>query len=298
MTLSARFYCRVTARAGVMPARHCTLQRRLVASHTSSSSSRAALAEELRCALRLLSLSDEATDVEVRERYQSIVKTSHPDVQQGGSPQAVAGGDKLHRCVDAYRLLRRHSEEERKSLLSSGKKHSERGQHIYEGIAGRYGSGDTATARFNRFQQRQQEMRDAAPPWRVNNGPSRRKARGPWCYLFGATQRCARDAADELLREYRRTGHLLRSSPIREERPPPPNFFSGDSEKWLKARERARRANLVTVAYGRHIIGAVFIVTIAAVTCLLWVVVKKCGIAQRLYVLKQPQLTADGSERS
>lgn len=266
-------------------ARWYVFQRRFLSTST------AHLVEEIRQALRVLSLPDSASDAEVRDRFQSLAKSNHPDVLQGGTEESSVAEDKMRRGVEAYKLLRRFTEAERHALLKQRvqqEEETERGRRVYEGVVGRKGGGSRATFEFNKFEQRRREMRNEAPPWKVDNHPPRNQRRSFLFYVLGGAATDARVSAAEILREYRRTGHLA-GGRFRDccagsfGSRAPSGLFGANADEWARTRQRAERAQVVSAAFGRHIVAGVFAVTVFLLICMIFVAVKKQYAARGLY---------------
>ncbi|KAH9599876.1 hypothetical protein LSM04_000371 [Trypanosoma melophagium] len=168
--------------------------------------------EELRSALRVLSLSDDATDADIKSRFQQLAKSSHPDVLHGvhanhnnnnnnnnnnhhhhhhhnnnnnNNNMNSASVEKMRKGMEAYRLLRRYTAEERAMILRVSRKMEDtrkRAERMYRGrprstVYESHNNNNNnnnsnnkrnSTAEFNNFQRHMEKMRENAPPWNVN----------------------------------------------------------------------------------------------------------------------------------
>ncbi|RNE99624.1 chaperone protein DNAJ [Trypanosoma rangeli] len=221
--------------------------------------------EELRAALRALSLPDGATDSDIKARFQELAKTSHPDVLHGVNPHSSSGdadpqrggggnmdasrneataAENMRRGVEAYRLLRRYSSAERRMILSSLRDSDahQRAQRAYEGrrreqsqepqggdSGAQSGRGRNKTAQFNAFRERMERMREEAPPWNLADR-QRRGARHALSFMFGSQGHSAKAAMDRIFCEYQRTGGLGDGPAGNTRRPQyPPGTFASTS---------------------------------------------------------------------
>ncbi|ESL05693.1 hypothetical protein TRSC58_06648 [Trypanosoma rangeli SC58] len=237
--------------------------------------------EELRAALRALSLPDDATDSDIKARFQELAKTSHPDVLHGSNPHSSSGAadpqrggsrnadasqneataaENMRRGVDAYRLLRRYSSGERRMILSSFRDSDahQRAQRVYEGrrrghsqeplggsSGAQSGRGQSKTAQFNTFRERMERMREEAPPWNVADR-QRRGARHALSFMFGPQGHSAKAAMDHIFSEYQRTGGLGDGPAGNTRRPQyPPGTFASTSAAFAPEAEAQYMRNRV-----------------------------------------------------
>ncbi|EAN89384.1 hypothetical protein C3747_139g65 [Trypanosoma cruzi] len=293
--------------------------------------------EELRAALRVFSLPDDATDGDIKFCFQKLAKSSHPDVlhrdhshDHGDHETKYSGvnaetlksettaADKMRRGVEAYRLLRQYSREERRMILSLSRADGEaqqRAQRAYEGQSREQrqgtqdasngttsGRGRRPTAEFNNFQRRMERMREEAPPWNVSDRRRRREgALNRLSFMFGPKGHSAQAAMDRLFREYQRTGGLgdgLGGDPGRPQYPP--NSFASTSAafspevelQFMQLRKQAERAAVVDAAVGYRLVFGIFALVFFAFVCMVYATVSRQRVARRGYYTTEASATS------
>ncbi|EKF28027.1 hypothetical protein MOQ_008239 [Trypanosoma cruzi marinkellei] len=293
--------------------------------------------EEIRAALRVFSLPDDATDSDIKCCFQKLAKTSHPDVlhrdnshdhdnhekkysgvhADNTSRNETTAADDMRRGVEAYRLLRQYSREERRMILSLSRADGEaqqRAQRAYEGYRREQrqdtqdadngttsGRGRRPTAEFNNFRRRMEKMREEAPPWNVSDRRRRRGASHRLSFMFGPKSRSAQAAMDRLFREYQRTGGLgdgLGGDPGRPQYPP--NSFASTSAafspevelRYMQLRKQAERAAVVDAAVGYRLVLGIFVLVFFAFVCMVYATVSRQRVARRGYYTTEASATS------
>ncbi|KAH8613939.1 hypothetical protein ERJ75_000752800 [Trypanosoma vivax] len=304
-----------------------TFSRRLISVEST------ATGVELRAALRCLSLADEASDTEIKNRYLEVVKRSHPDVvgnwekrhgkesaSSGGTINKDKSGDKIQQVVEAYQLLRRFSDAERRLILRQGREGScdeavkGRGRRIYEGRprASPRDCGHSRTAEFNKSyeewtrrpgERQRENVRDKSPPWRVGD-TGRARFRGSTLLLralwpLGSGAQAARERIGSQYKctsttpekwngdDADRVGsHWKSYLQSRNE------FMAGCSEETageekrrVKLEEYAKKASLVDAAYGFYITVGILLFIAAIAILLILSTVARWRKARHQYML-------------